>query len=173
MFISQNQPGFSLLEVLVSVAIFSFILLAITSFALWMYTANAKVKADSDTLENARRVMDIIAYEIKGAKSVYTPTTGASQLSLETLRYLPADEINTFIDFFLCGSALCLKKESQLPVVLNSDSIQIASLAFSHLANGSNSSVKISMTASYKNPGGQAGNNASVTLQSTVSLRSY
>ena len=58
--------------------------------------------------------MDIMVREIKEAKSVYTPTTNSSQLSLETINYLPVDEENTYIDFFLCGSSLCLKKNPKI-----------------------------------------------------------
>lgn len=169
----KPQRGFSILEVLVSVAIFSFILLVIMSFIFWARSSNTKTKADSDVLENARRILDTITYEIKGATGIYTPTSASHQLSLETSRYLPTDETTTFIDFFLCGSNICLKKESQNPIPLNSDSVQIGDLTFSLVANGANSSVKISVTVDYKNPTNQISSGASVTLESTVALRNY
>jgi prepilin-type N-terminal cleavage/methylation domain-containing protein len=162
----KKQGGFSILEVLVSVAIFSFILLTIMSFIFWMNYSNLKIKADANSLENARRILDTIAYEIKGAKSVYTPTTSANQLSLETFRYLPTDEDVTFIDFFLCNTPatdICLKKESQNPILLNSDKVKVTSLSFSQITNGLNPSIKISLTVDHKNPTGELSGSSSVT----------
>lgn len=172
----KNQQGFSLIEILVSIAIFSMVLLAVLGFVFWLNFANTRSKADANTLENARRVLDIIGYEIRGAKSVYTPTTTQSQLSLETLRYLPADATVTFIDFFLCGedsTDICLKKESQSPVALNAEAVAITNLSFSQITNGSNPSIQISLTVDHKNPSGQSSGNSSVTLGSTVALRNY
>lgn len=169
----KKEHGFSILEVLVSVAIFALIILVISSFVFWMRHSNTKTKADADTLETARTLLDTMAYEIKGATSVYVPTTTASQLSLKTTRYLPAGETETYIDFFLCGTGLCIKKEGQAPVALNPDSVQISSLSFARAVNGATTSVKISLTVAYKNPNNELSSSSSVTLQSTVALRSY
>jgi len=172
----DKQSGFSTLEILVSVAIFAFILLAIISFVFWLNITNLKSKADANTLESARTILDTISYEIKGAKSVYTPTTTANQLSLETLRYLPTGEAVTFIDFFLCGTPstdICLKKEGQNPVILNSDKVKVTGLSFAQITNNTSASVKISLTVENKNPTNETSQSSSVTLDSTVSLRSY
>lgn len=171
--LNVSEKGFSIVEVLVSTSIFSFILLVIISFFLSTNDFNSKAKSDSQALENARRVLDIITYEIRGAKSIYTPTTTANQLSLETIKYLPTDEITTYIDFFLCGSALCLKKESQNPVALNSDDVQIVSLSFSQALNGTKPSIQVNLTVNYNSPSSGATNYSSVNLTSTASLRSY
>ena len=128
--IFNQTVGFSIIELLVSISIFSIILLVMVSLLFSVNSSNSKTKAERETQENARRIMDTIIYEIKGAKSIYTPATTLTQLSLETTRYLPSDETNSFIDFFLCGLNLCFKKESQNPVILNSDSVEITSLSF-------------------------------------------
>ena len=167
-----SEKGFSLIEVVVSVGITSLILLLLSSFIFELNFSNYKTKADREALENARRIVDQIAYEIKGATSVYAPTTSLTQLSLQTQRYLPNGETTTFIDFFLCGTNLCLKKESQNPVPLNSETVSIGNLAFTRIANGANSSIKVQVTVDYKNPMSETAN-ASVTLNQTVSLRNY
>src|SRR3989344_2621301 len=131
--IFNQTVGFSIIELLVSISIFSIILLVMVSLLFSVNSSNSKTKAERETQENARRIMNTIIYEIKGAKSIYTPATTLTQLSLETTRYLPSDETNSFIDFFLCGLNLCFKKESQNPVILNSDSVEITSLLFGAL----------------------------------------
>jgi prepilin-type N-terminal cleavage/methylation domain-containing protein len=170
---SYLEKGFSILEVLVSVAIFSFVLLAIISFLFSINTANSKSKADRETEENSRRIMDEIIYEVRGAKSVYGPTTASSQLSLETDNYLSVGETTAFIDFFVCGSDFCLKKESQNPSVLNSDSVEVGPVFFTQILSGAIPLIKIDLTVKHKNPDNNPINNSSVNLVSTVSLRNY
>jgi len=160
-FFKNTQSGFSLLELLVALAIFSVILLAVVSFFFSISLSSSKTRTDRDALENARRVLNEIAYEIKSAQSIYTPTTTASQLSLQTAKYLPPNENSTFIDFYLCGKAICFKKEFQDPVVMTSDIVEVTNLVFTQLQNGSSPSIRISLTAS------------SVDLTTTASVRSY
>lgn len=169
----KKSFGFTLIEVIVSVAIIALILVLLSSFIFQLNFSSIRSKADREVLENTRRMLDQMTYEIKSAKSVYVPTTTASQLSLETLRYLPAAEQTTFIDFFICGTDLCLKKEGQNPIALNPDTIAVTALTFSRIANGANSSIKISLSTNYKNPGNDLASTATVTLDSTVSLRNY
>ena len=170
---NKKKKGFTIIEVLVSVGLVGIMALLMASFIFELNFSNAKTKADREALDNARRAMDAIMYEIKGAQDVYVPTTTSSQLSLKTLRYLPTGEDSTYMDFFLCGVAVCLKKESQNPVALTADTVEVSSLQFTRILNGSRPSVKISMTVNYKNPDNNPANAATVTLSQAVSLRSY
>ena len=157
----KSGAGFTIIEISVSLAVLFIILLAINSLLFLITHTNVETKASREALDNARRAMETMTYEIKGAKSIYTPTTTANQISLETLRYLPAGENDTFVDFFLCGFAICFKKELESPISLTSDSVQATNLQFSQILNGETVSIKINLTVN------------SVTLTSTVSLRSY
>ena len=141
--IFKNSKGFSLMELLVYLSIMSFLLVSIVSFVMWMNNYSLQAKASSETLENARTALDVISYEIRGSKGVYMPTTSDSQLSLETTHYLPDNENSTFIDFFLCGAAVCLKKESQKPIALTPDSVDVTNLSFTQIDNNSSSFIHI------------------------------
>lgn len=168
----NKNKGFTLVEIIISLLIFALILLAVISFFLTINASNLKTTADREALENARRVLDEITYEIRSATSIYTPSTTANQLSLETSRYLPSGETDTFIDFFLCGSAVCLKKESQNPIALTSDSVHVANLTFSQISTGANPSVQVNLTVNYSNSSNPQ-NYSSISLTSTASVRSY
>ena len=165
----KNNKGFSLLELVVAIAIFAILMGAVVTFFLSMNNSSIRTTASRDVTENARRALDEITYEIRSAKGVYTPTTTASQLSLETLRYLPSGENDTFIDFFLCGTAVCLKKESQEPVAITSNSVQVTSLSFTQISTGTTPSIKVSLTMN----SGSGSNYYSTSLTSTASLRAY
>jgi len=167
------KRGFSLIELVVVVGIIGVILVGILSFVVWMQYYSAKINADKEVAENARRVLDAIGYEVRGAQAVYVPTTTANQLSLETAHYLPGGETTTYIDFFVCGTQVCFKKESQNPVAITPDSAKVTDLQFTRIANGSFGAVKISITMQYKNSHADSGNVASITVDSTNALRSY
>jgi len=169
----MNNKGFTLMEVLVYVAVLTIIILAVSSFFLWAIRSNTKTKALRETLDNTRRVMEIMTYEIKEAKSIYTPTTTSTQLSLETTHYSPEGEKTSYIDFYLCDTQLCLKKESQDPITLTSDSVEINNLLFRRIVSGESPSIQIDLTINYKNPANRPEYQASVHLTSTTSLRDY
>lgn len=167
-----SKKGFTLTELLVYIAILTIIILAISSFLLWTIRSNNKAKAMRETLDGARRVMEIIAYETKEAKAVYAPTTTSTQLSLETTHYLPDEEETTYIDLYLCDTQICLKKESQSPIVLSLDNIEVKTLSFTQIATTSNRpSIQVNLTMDYKSSPTVPAYQASVNLISTISLR--
>ena len=173
----MNNKSFTLIEILVYLGVLAIIISTVSSFFLWAIRSNTKTKVMRETLDNARRAMEIITYEIKEAKSIYTPTTTSTQLSLETTHYLPQGENKTYIDFYLCGTAsttLCFKKESQNPVALTSDRVEVKNLSFTQIATTSTSpSLQINLEISYKNPSNLPEYQASVNLSSVASLRVY
>lgn len=172
----MKKKGFTLIEILVYIAVLSIIILSVSSFFLWAVRSNVKTKIMRETLDNARRAMEIITYEIKEAESVYVPTSVSGshpgQLSLETAKYLPSGETTTYIDFYLCGDRLCLKKESQNPVALTSDRVKISNLIFSQIAT-TTSCVQIDLRVDFKTSAEQPEYQGSINLSSVASLRSY
>lgn len=170
---AKMMKGFTLMEILVYIVVLGIIIVAISSLLIWSIHSNTKAKVMKETLDNARRAMELMTYEIREAKSIYTSTTTLNQLSLETTHYLPAGEKNTFIDFFLCDSRLCLKKESQNPIALTSDRVEVANLVFTQVLTGDIPSIQINLKVNYKNPTHRPEYEASVSLRSVVSFRSY
>ena len=165
------RKGFTLLEIIIYIAILSMVLSLASSVMFYFAQTNAQTKGDREVLENARRALEIMTYEINGAKSIYTPTTLANQLSLETGTYLPTGESTTYIDFFICEARLCMKKESQNPIFLTSETVQVGSLMFAQISTNGFPSVQISLTVNYT--GTINGFQPSTVLTSTASLRSY
>jgi len=169
----KNYKGFTLIEAMLYVAVLVVIISAVGSFFLWVTRSNTKARVMRETLDNSRRAIEIMVSEIKEAESIYSPTTSSDQLSLETKKYLPGGEETSYIDFYLCGKRLCLKKESQNPVALTSDQVEINNLVFTQIATGTIPSVQINLTVDYKNPNNKQEYRSSTETTSTVSLRSY
>ena len=167
------KSGFTLMEILIYIAVLAIIVLAVSAFLTWSIKSNAKTEAMREVSDNARRAMEIMTYEIREAKSIYTLTSTSTQFSLETTHYLPEGETFTYIDFYLCDSNLCLKKESQNPISLTSDSVEVKNLVFDQIITGEAPSIQINLKIDYKNPNKRPEYQASVELNSTASLRSY
>jgi len=172
-----SQKGITFTELLVYVAVFSIVFGIIISFFLWTTESNTKIKAKRETLDNSRRAMEIIGYEIKNAKSVYTPTSTfgshPGQLSLETTKYLADNETNSYIDFFLCGTQLCMKKESQVPIPLTSEQVVVSNLIFTQVVTSSIPSIQINLRIEYNTSDPRPAHKALISATSTFSLRSY
>lgn len=167
--------GFTLMEILVYIAVLAVIISAVLVFLSWAIKSNNKVRVMAEVSDNANRAMESMIYEIREAKSIYLPTSTSTQLSLETGHSLPAGETSAFIDFFLCGAektALCLKKESEDAMAITSDRVEISYLEFLQIAT-TTPSIQVSLGIDYKNPQGRPEYQASINVTSTVSLRSY
>lgn len=165
--------GFTLIEILFYISVLTIVVFTASSFLLWAIRTNNRVKAATEVLNNFRRAMEIMSYEIKEARGVYIPTSTSTQLSLETDHYLPLGEESTYIDFYLCGTAtstLCLKKESQDPIAITSDRVEVKRLNFIQVAT-TTPSIQINLEIGYKNPGDRPEYRTSINATSTVSLR--
>ena len=166
------------MEILIYIAVLAIIISAVSSFLLWQISSSAKSKAVRETQYSAERALSIITQEIREAKSVYNPTgvfnVNPGQLSLETTKYLPIGETASYIDFFLCGTQLCLKKESQNLVALTSGRVQISNLVFSQIATTSTApSIQINLKVDYKTTSARPEYQSSFSATTTASLRSY
>jgi prepilin-type N-terminal cleavage/methylation domain-containing protein len=171
------KKGFTLIEVLIYIAVLVIIITAVSAFFLWGIRSNTKAKVMRETLDNSSRAMKTITREIKEAISIYTETSTfdshPGQLSLETTKYLPAGERTTYVDFYLCGTQLCFKKESQDPIALTSNKVRVSNLVFSRIITNEIPSIQINLNIDYKDLTGRPEYQASVNLISTTSLRKY
>src|SRR3989344_567928 len=164
----MKRNGFTLAEILIYVSVLTIVFLAVSSFLTWSIKTSAKATAIREATDNGRRSMEIMIREIREAKGIYTPTSTSTQLSLET-------KISTFVDFYLCGaptSVICLKKESQNPIAITSESVTVRSLVFTQIST-TTPSVRIQLGLDYKTQAKLQEYQASVDLTSTVSLRNY
>lgn len=164
--------GFTIIEVIAYVAVLGIIGTSLSSVFLWGVKTYTKSQVMQETTWNAKRALDVMVQEVREAEAVYSPTTSGPQLSLETSRYAASGHATSFIDFFLCEEKLCLKKESQDPVVLTSNNVRITQLNFQEVKTSpAVSSVQIALTVEYKNPNNRSELISSVELSSVASIR--
>ena len=160
------NKGFTLVEMLMYIFTLVLVVGTVTTILVWMLRANSQVHVRNEVVENVGHALALMASEIREAQGVYTPTMSASsQLSLQTRKNPPAGETSTYVDFFLCGTRICVKREAQAPQAITSEKIKIESLEFTQVKTGPAPSIRIISAASYLT--------ASATVQATASLRVY
>jgi type II secretory pathway pseudopilin PulG len=166
------SKGFTIIEVIVYVAVLGIIGTSFSAVLLWSIKTYTKSQVMQETTWNAQRAMDVMVQEIREARRVYTPTTSSSQLSLVTPKYTSQGHAESFIDFFLCGEKLCLKKESQDPVVLTSDNVAVTSLSFMRVQTGPEAeSLRMTLQVEYNNPNNRPELISQIELSSAASIR--
>ena len=175
---SDSNRGFTLMELLVYAALFVIISMVTISLFIQIVSVTETSRRNRESLDNARRAMDVIAQEIKHAKSVYTSTSALGshpgQLSLETTR--DADTVNetsTYVDFYVDDEALYIKREGPAAQIITSEKVKVTNLVFTLLNSSGtgNPTVRTELTVVYADP--IRGPSNSVSLVSTTSLRSY
>ena len=176
-----TEDGFTLMELLIYTALFVIISVVTISLFIQIVSVTETYRRNRESLDNARRAMDVITQEIKHAKSVYTPTSvlgsHPGQLSLETTRDADAEtikETTTYVDFYLDADHLYLKREGQnSPQIITSEKVKVSNLVFTLLNNSGtgNPTIRTQITVVYADP--IHGSTNSVSLVSTTSLRSY
>jgi len=168
-----TQQGFTVLEMIIYIAVLFIIVTVVIAMFLWMIRSNARVKAVRNVSNTTRVAIDSITREVREATSIYTPTATSTQLSLETSKNPPADETSTFVDFFLCDTRLCIKREEQNPVAITSDAVEIVDINFQTITTSTTPSVQVTLQVNFKNPANKPELNVSLVATSTASLRSY
>jgi len=133
------EKGFTLVEILTYTAVLLIIISSFIPFFLWVMRAYHEGERTKEVLDNAQRAMETISYKIRESESVYTPTSSENQLSLRKRDY---HNESVFIDFYLCDKSICLKRESQDPVPLTSDIVEVTDLRFIKMGSPPNS-VKV------------------------------
>ena len=128
----MKSKGFTLIELIVYVAVFAILITTITLFAIAFIKTTAKNRIKKEVVLGAYSAINSIIYEIKRANNIYTPTSVfnniSGQLSLETSQDLPSGEEITYLDFYLdSDNKLYIKREGQNSQLLISENLKIIS----------------------------------------------
>ena len=172
-----NKQGFTLIELIIYIATFAIIIVLLVTFVFNLMSVQAKIKVSKEVTENSQRAMEIMLWHIKHSQGVYISTSSfdshPGQLSLKTTQNTPEGETTTYFDFYLDNNnRLCLKQEESEVTPLTSERIEVNNLTFNHLIDSDNNqSIRIELSAVYKDSRGKTIYQATSTLISTANLR--
>ena len=163
----NSQSGFTILELVLYIAIVSSILVVISEFAFYSLAGNIKSRAVQEVQQNLRFTLNRIAYEVRNGEDINEAgsTLGSS---------LGVLHINGDIDandkiFNLSSTALMIQEgDPGTPVAMSTDEVEVTNLTFERFPDtGMIRDVKISITAQYIDPS----NRQETTLTTSANLR--
>ena len=148
----SRQAGYTLIELLLYIAMVGVLLAAVTAF--FGVTTDARIKNQSMTEVNEQGLfaLDMIAQTVRNGTSISSPAAGASESQL-TLT-VPTGALSPTV-FDVSGGVLRMKEGAGSAVALTNSKVQVVSLAVANLTrSGTGGIVQISLTLSRINTAG-------------------
>ena len=81
------KRGFTLIEMLLYMAILSIVILALSSFLFLSYSSRIKATVIAEVEQQGNQTMSIVTQNIRNAQSVTSPISGVSAASLTLSEY--------------------------------------------------------------------------------------
>jgi len=119
---NKNQ-GFTLVELIVYIAVSSFVLAAIGGLVWMLMQSRAKSQAIAEVEQQGALIMDTITQSVRNAESITAPTVGNTGTTL-TLDVVEATDDPTI--FTLSSSDMEITEGVAAAVALNADNITVS-----------------------------------------------
>ena len=138
--IRKTKGGYTLIEILFYIALFSVLTLAIINSFITMTKAFKEISIQSDLVQSSL-VIERMSREIRQAYGINSIAT--SDLKLNTKDELDNNET---VRFLLSGSDIQLFENDVLTGNLNTPNIQVVNLSFTQITTVNGNAVKISLS---------------------------
>jgi prepilin-type N-terminal cleavage/methylation domain-containing protein len=168
-YIRSRQSGYTLIELLLYVALIGILLTAVVGF--FTMTADARVKNQTINEVNDQGVfaIDTITQSLRNATSITAPSTGASGGQLTIV--MPTSAISPTI-FNLSGTTLQIKEGTNTAVSLTNSKVQIIAFSVKNLSRPSTPGIaQISLTLARVNGSGRNEYEYTKTFTASVAIR--
>jgi prepilin-type N-terminal cleavage/methylation domain-containing protein len=163
------KRGFTLVELIIYIAILSVVLLGIVSTMYLVFSARSKAYAVNEVEEQGALIMESMARTIRSADAINSPAIASSSSTLSVATY---DLTKNPTVFDLNANQIRIKEGAASAVVLNNSRLTVSNLLFTNVSrSGTAGVIKIEFTLSYANPGNAKEFNYSKTFYSSVALR--
>jgi len=165
--------GFTLIEFIVYIGIVGVVLLVAGAITLNIFYGKAKLTAVEEVSQNARFAVEKIAYTIRNAQAVDSPSVGVSAATLEL------EMLNNSIEFEADDDQIKMTESTgrgqdkiKTSFIITSDEVKITSLQFANLSySDTPGTVRVQMTIEYNNPSGRQEREYSKTFYTTANVR--
>lgn len=165
----QTNAGFTLIELVLYVAISGFILLAVSLFLQALLESRIKNQTIAEVEQQGIQVMQLITQTLRNGDKISSPVQGTSAASLSVYTYAA---INNPTVFDLSGGAIRISEGSAAAVSLTNSRVVVSGVRFSNFSrSGTPGIVRIQFTVTHLNPSGRSEYDFSKTFISSASLR--
>ncbi len=153
------RKGFTLLELIVYVALASVIVITILQVTLLVLSAKDKTSSQSDVQQYLRLALQRMTTEMLNAQQMTAADNGVLSLTTPT----------GSTTFYLANGVIYRKESSGTALAITPPNLKVQTLQFSNLSNGT-ASQTVNITVSITDPAAPPGN--TLTVQTSVTLRS-
>lgn len=151
---AHTQSGYTLLELLLYIAIVAPLLLGVSVFFAGVETSRIKNQSIAEVHEQARHVTDYVTFMIRNSTGITSPTPGNSSASLTLAMPLSAQN-PTVIN--LSSGALRATEGATSAVPLTSSGVTVSGLTFTNMSYaGTPGVVRVTFTLATNSPGNNA-----------------
>ncbi|GEM_PF-1930298 len=167
---AKNRKGFTLIELVVYLALVSGILVTATSFAWNIINSRTKAFAVQEVAQNGRFISERLVQVVHQAMKIVEPQPGESSERLLLTMRESADDPTKFI--FSDGRLFMARGDGE-PLVMNSDQVFVKSLRFVNLSpsNAKSQNLKIIIELEHVNPENRQEWRAAEIFTTAVELR--
>ena len=169
--------GFTLIELVVYVALLGIVVAGTMQFTLGIVEASAKASAKEDVEANSARILQAFDFVTRQAESVYDPTSdfigNPGQLSLVSSANLLPDEPQTFTDLYADDGRFCVKRERDGVSCFTTSRTELIGLSFIKIRQSATSTESVQMRFTLRKRNTRADYQFSKQIQTTARLRSY
>lgn len=160
----QNIKGFTLIELIMHIGLFSILLLVMTQIFTWILDIQAESQATSFIYQDGQYIINRISFDIQRAENIILPTTNGQQennleLNIDGTTYTYAIINNNITINNILGTD-----------VLNSSNTNISNLIFKKVGNTNGKdtvSLSFTITSNIRRPAGYQTKN----FQTTAGMR--
>jgi hypothetical protein len=180
--LKSKKNGFSLMELIVYVAVSSLVLVTAVNIGVNLLLADANSFAKREVYYNARLVANQIQYQVRGADDVIVSSSVfGMNPGVLTLDY-PGEGTDVIIDTYSKDvtvggqvttiTKLRIKEGEAGYVDLTSDSVSVTNFTIINMTRGTESkNIKIGLEIKRANPGNDPKYDASISMETALSIR--
>lgn len=163
------RKGFTLVELVIAMAIGTVLLVLIVSLYFSIENARAKQQGIAEVETQGTESMSVITQAIRNAKFITTPATTTSATSLSLTTYTAS---TTPTLFTLASSTLLVTEGTNTATPLTAPQVILTGLSFQNLSPaGTSGSVKVQFTLSYASTTSQYKTSYSKTFYGSATVR--
>lgn len=175
---TRTQAGLTLVSLIVYIGLLALIGALLARLTADFLRLNAQGQVIGEVTDNAQRVLEILTQESQRSVAVYTPTSTLSthpgQLSFVTTNALPVDETVTYVDIYVDGGRLYLKREGSNAELITSERVRVDNFVITHLnTDPKHEAVRLSYTITFDSPDTSLTTPVSLPITTTISPRAY
>lgn len=166
----RSAKGFTLIEMILYVSTSSVMLLSLFMLLSFLVGGRVKNQSIADVNQQGMQVMQLVTQTIRSAKSVDSPSVGATSTSLSLTMHDPLLS-PTIID--VVNGVVRIKEGSEDAVPLTNSHVTVSPYVYQNISSTSSTDriIRLTFTIDYNNPSGRNESSFTKTFTGSATLR--